>query len=176
MYDRVQYSVLYDWVQYFLFQKSILYDRVQYIVLYDWVQYTLFKIYTVRRVQYSLFQKSILYDRVQYSVLYDRVQYSLFQKSILYDRMQYIVLYDRVQYTLFKIHTIRPSAVYHFIIHIVRPSAMYLSCHTLYDRVKCILCICIMYSVFKNCMYTTLPQFVKQIATKGGNCWHPILG
>ena len=34
--------------------------------------------------------------------------------------------------------------------------------------------VCILHSVFRNYVYTTLPQFVKQTATKGGNCRHPI--
>ena len=140
--------------------------------------------------EYSIQSKIVLYVRVQYKNQNHTIRPSIvFYKnhairlSIVFSHQ--ILLYVRVQYFLKNPHCmsecsasfpkstlyVRVQCIFHingthyvqyiFMLNIIRPSIM---------------CLSSLHSILRNYVYTTLPQFVKQIATKGGKLQTPNFG
>ena len=177
----MQYIILYVRMQY-SFQKSyctsecsipfkiILYVQVQYIVLYIRVQYSF---------QNSIVRSSVIHRTVHPSAVFLSKSYCTSECNTSYCTTECSISFKNCIVRPSAIYcTVRPSAIYPFIIHIVRPSVMYLSYkyyiiqhfHAKHYMTKYnVFCrVCILHDVFRNCVYTTLPQFVKQTTTKGG--------
>ena len=131
--------------------------------------------------EYSIPSKTVLYVRVQcifknhtawpnavFSLKnpYCMSEYSVFLKicivrsSALRSRNSHCATECNIS---FHINTTRLSVVHFHAKH-----------YTIEYNVFFVSALCIV--SFRNYVYTALPQFVKQTATKEGNCRHPILG